>query len=226
MVYYFTTQCGNYTLLMGKDQQENEELIKYGLPEDVWFHVDDLSSAHVYLRQKPTDSKKLDDLDPDLVLQCASLVKANSIAGCKLSSTNVVYTRWKNLKKTSGMKDGQVGYHKQENVRRIKVEKNKAIVNALNKTKTEDPNPDLWQAQQDREKELAIEKKQAKKEYLEQERQKKKEKQAKEQEKREYHARMERGIQETIERTRLENLQLDDEDSENSSISEGSLMGF
>ena len=37
---------------MGKDKYENEDLIKYGLPEDVWFHVDDLSSAHVYLRQK------------------------------------------------------------------------------------------------------------------------------------------------------------------------------
>lgn len=29
---------------------EDEELIKWGWPEDVWFHVDKLSSAHVYLR--------------------------------------------------------------------------------------------------------------------------------------------------------------------------------
>lgn len=35
-----------------KDKYENEELIRFGLPEDVWFHVDALSSAHVYLRQK------------------------------------------------------------------------------------------------------------------------------------------------------------------------------
>lgn len=46
MVYYFTTRCGNYTIYMGKDKYENEDLIKYGLPEDCWFHVDDLSSAH------------------------------------------------------------------------------------------------------------------------------------------------------------------------------------
>ena len=26
------------------------DLIKYGIPEDIWFHVDDMSSAHVYLR--------------------------------------------------------------------------------------------------------------------------------------------------------------------------------
>ena len=27
-----------------------QDLIKYSLPHDVWFHVDALSSAHVYLR--------------------------------------------------------------------------------------------------------------------------------------------------------------------------------
>lgn len=37
-------------LYMGKDKYENEDLIRYGVPEDVWFHVDNLSSAHVYLR--------------------------------------------------------------------------------------------------------------------------------------------------------------------------------
>lgn len=37
-------------LYMGKDKHENEDLIRYGFPEDVWFHVDNLSSAHVYLR--------------------------------------------------------------------------------------------------------------------------------------------------------------------------------
>ena len=28
----------------------DEDLIKYAWPQDVWFHVDKLSSAHVYLR--------------------------------------------------------------------------------------------------------------------------------------------------------------------------------
>lgn len=67
---------------MGKDKYENEDLIKYGWPEDVWFHVDDLSSAHVYLRMKP--DMTLDSIGEDLLLDCASLVKANSIQGCKV----------------------------------------------------------------------------------------------------------------------------------------------
>jgi len=60
-------------LPLQKDKYENEELIRFGLPEDVWFHVDDLSSAHVYLRQKP--GQKLDDISSDLLLECSSLVK-------------------------------------------------------------------------------------------------------------------------------------------------------
>lgn len=141
---------------MGRDKYENEDLIKYGLPEDVWFHVDDLSSAHVYLRMKP--GMTLDDINDDLLLECASLVKANSIQGCKKNSVYVVYTRWKNLKKTSSMVDGQVGFHRPDNVRRMSVEKNNSIVNALNKTKTE-KYPDLYKEQQDRLREIHNEKK-------------------------------------------------------------------
>ena len=41
---------------MGRDKHENEDLIKWGWPEDVWFHVDKVSSAHVYLRLAPGQS--------------------------------------------------------------------------------------------------------------------------------------------------------------------------
>lgn len=82
MVFYFTSICGEYTIYMGKDKFENDELIKYGLPEDVWFHVDDLSSAHVYLRMKP--GMAMDNITDELLEQCSCLVKANSIAGCKV----------------------------------------------------------------------------------------------------------------------------------------------
>ena len=127
-----------------------------GLPEDVWFHVDDLSSAHVYLRMKP--GMTLDDISEDLLTDCSSLVKANSIAGCKKASVYVVYTRWKNLKKTSQMVDGQVGYHRPENVRRRSVEKNTTIVRQIEKTRVE-RHPDLYAEQQAREKEIQRQKK-------------------------------------------------------------------
>ena len=136
---------------MGKDKYENEDLIKYGWPEDVWFHVDDLSSAHVYLRMKP--GMTLTDIGDDLLLDCASLVKANSIQGCKKSSVYVIYTRWKNLKKTNDMVEGQVSYHRPDNVKRISVEKNNSIVRTLEKTKQE-LYPDLFAEQEQRLREI------------------------------------------------------------------------
>ncbi|EGR31345.1 coiled-coil domain protein [Ichthyophthirius multifiliis] len=51
MVFWFESSDG-HIIYMGKDKYENEDLIKYGWDEDIWFHVDDLSSAHVYLRLK------------------------------------------------------------------------------------------------------------------------------------------------------------------------------
>lgn len=183
MVFYFKSRCGEYTIYMGKDKYENEHLIKYGLPEDVWFHVDDLSSAHVYLRMKPGMS--LDDLnDTDVLIDCAALVKANSIQGCKKSSVYVVYTRWKNLKKTNDMVDGQVGFYRPENVRRMNIEKNNPIVRQIEKTR-EERYPDLAEEQQSRLREIQQQKKQEWKK-LAKEKQKQKEQAIKEKEARSY----------------------------------------
>lgn len=51
MVYYFSIPIGN-VVFMGKDKYENEKLIESCWDEDVWFHVEGNSSAHVYLRLK------------------------------------------------------------------------------------------------------------------------------------------------------------------------------
>ena len=96
---------------------------------------------------------KLDDISEDLLLDCSALVKANSIQGCKKNHVYVVYTRWKNLKKTGDMVDGQVGFHRPDNVRRTRVEKNNPVVRQIEKTKQE-LYPDLAQQQQDREREI------------------------------------------------------------------------
>ena len=57
----------------------DEDLIKYAWPQDVWFHVDKLSSAHVYLRMP--ESMTWDKIPEALLADCAQLVKANSIEG-------------------------------------------------------------------------------------------------------------------------------------------------
>ncbi|KAK2725141.1 coiled-coil domain-containing protein 25-like [Artemia franciscana] len=53
-----------------------------------------------------------------------------------MNNIDVVYTMWTNLKKTPGMEPGQVGFHKDKEVYKIRVEKRiNEIVNRLNKTK-------------------------------------------------------------------------------------------
>lgn len=37
MVFFFTPCDPSYVIYMGKDKFENEELIKYGLPTDLWY---------------------------------------------------------------------------------------------------------------------------------------------------------------------------------------------
>uniref|UniRef100_A0A1I7TSF3 Coiled-coil domain-containing protein 25 n=1 Tax=Caenorhabditis tropicalis TaxID=1561998 RepID=A0A1I7TSF3_9PELO len=136
MVIKFTSNSVNppAMIYMGVDKVENEDLIKYGWPEDVWFHVDKLSSAHVYLRLPPGMS--IDSIPAELLEDCCQLVKQNSIEGCKLNNVAIVYTMWSNLKKTGDMAVGQVGFHSHKQVKHTTVEKKiNEIVNRLEKTR-------------------------------------------------------------------------------------------
>ncbi|KAG9283081.1 coiled-coil domain-containing protein 25 [Astyanax mexicanus] len=159
MVFYFTSAVVSppYIIYMGKDKYENEDLIKYGWPEDIWFHVDKLSSAHVYLRM-PKGST-IEDIPKEVLIDCAQLVKNNSIQGCKMNNINVVYTPWSNLKKTGDMDVGQIGFYRQKEVKTVAVEKKiNEIVNRLEKTK-EERYPDLAAEKESRDREERNEKK-------------------------------------------------------------------
>ncbi|UPK89254.1 hypothetical protein LCI18_000189 [Fusarium solani-melongenae] len=178
MVYYFTSSVVDPPgfIYVGKDKFENEDLIKFGWDEDVWFHVDKLSSAHIYLRMK--EGQQWDALPEELVMDLAQLTKANSIEGNKKDNITVIYTPWSNLKKDGSMAVGQVGFKDQRKVRvstepcitttppplstdshpaqvkRVLVpQRENPIVNRLNKTKVEQK-PDFKQEKDDRLKEL------------------------------------------------------------------------
>ncbi|KAJ7648542.1 hypothetical protein B0H17DRAFT_1215547 [Mycena rosella] len=140
MVLFFTSTAisPSITLYMGRDKVENEDLIKYAHPGDVWFHVDKLSSAHVYLRLPEDASISWDAIPEALLNDCAQLVKANSIEGNKKDNLTIIYTPADNLKKTGDMAVGQVSFHSDKKVKRVHVpQRENAIVNRLNKTKSE-----------------------------------------------------------------------------------------
>ncbi len=154
MVYFFTIPEG-FVLYMGKDKYENEELIKYAWKEDVWFHVDDLSSAHVYLRLNE-EFVSFDKIPPAVVEKCAQLTKANSIEGSKKAQVDVIYTPASNLKKTISMEVGAVSYHNHKQVKKIEgVEKDRDMLKAIEKTQKESF-PDLAEALERHEEEKRI----------------------------------------------------------------------
>ncbi len=89
-------------------------------------------------------NQSIDDIPSVVLDDCAQLVKANSIEGNKINNVEIVYTPVSNLKKTANMDIGQIGFHKDKDVKTIKIEKRiNEIVNRLNKTEIERKKPDL-----------------------------------------------------------------------------------
>jgi len=168
MVFYFTSSIAGYTLFMGKDKHENEGLIAHGFDEDVWFHVDNFSSAHVYVRLAP-GMPSWDALPEALITECGQLVKANSIEGTKKASVVVIYTPWSNLKKDGSMDTGQVGFHNPQLVKRFVVgERDKDLLRTLGQTKRESF-PDLAEERRHRDREVQSALKQEAREKLKKE---------------------------------------------------------
>jgi predicted ribosome quality control (RQC) complex YloA/Tae2 family protein len=82
-----------YTIRVGETAQDNWNLIDESKQNDVWFHVDNVSSCHVVLTvgeiKKPHKS---------VINYCAALCKA----GSKLKNNKnvkIIYTEIKNIKK-------------------------------------------------------------------------------------------------------------------------------
>ena len=100
--------------------------------------MNDLSSAHVYLRLH--DGMTIKTIPPLVLADAAQLVKANSIVGNKKETgrVRIVYTPWSNLLKTKGMDDGQVAYVDPKACCYTEVlARDNAIVNRLMKTRVE-----------------------------------------------------------------------------------------
>ncbi|KAK6457737.1 uncharacterized protein RJT20DRAFT_125570 [Scheffersomyces xylosifermentans] len=188
MVYYFTAKVSSASselddfglgdesetttaiIYMGRDKVENDPLIKHSHPKNIWFHVDNYSSAHLYLqltKEELVSPKPFDKftIEENLLTQIAQLTKANSIKGNKLNNITVIYTPVENLHTDGSMDIGTVTFKNPKLVKRIKVvKKENAIVNKLNKTKTEISTEQFIEEQQQMAREVERERKAQEKE--------------------------------------------------------------
>ncbi|KAJ5159209.1 uncharacterized protein N7500_008860 [Penicillium coprophilum] len=146
MVFYFTSNVVQPSafIYVGKDKFERSVFPSptcdgFNCPNistHLQFHVDNLSSAHVYVRLR--EGETWDNIAQPLLEDCAQLTKANSIEGNKKDNITIIYTPWSNLKKDGSMAAGQVTFHNHKLVRKVYVkQRENPIVNRLNKTRIE-----------------------------------------------------------------------------------------
>jgi predicted ribosome quality control (RQC) complex YloA/Tae2 family protein len=81
-----------YDIYIGKNAKGNEEIIKISHPESLWFHINNISSAHVILESKG------DDIHKRFLIQIAKILLETK-NNCP-NNVNVVYTQVKNVKLT------------------------------------------------------------------------------------------------------------------------------
>jgi hypothetical protein len=133
MVIYVTSSDPRFIIYLGKDKYENESLIKYGFPIDVWFHVEGYSSAHVYLRLP--DGITINNIPSNILEECCQIVRDGSKEGRKQESVKICYTKWENLRKGKNMEIGEIGFKNDKEIHYINnVKKNKELLNKLKKT--------------------------------------------------------------------------------------------
>lgn len=101
------TAPGGYTILVGKNDRQNERLTHHtAAKDDIWFHAQKIPGSHVILF---TDGKELDEIEDSAVEFAASLAAHYSRAK-QSGKTAVDYTQRKNIKKPPASRPGKVIY--------------------------------------------------------------------------------------------------------------------
>ncbi|QLG72375.1 hypothetical protein HG535_0D00820 [Zygotorulaspora mrakii] len=143
MVYFYQSQpegsLRSYQVVTGKDKFENDLLIKWGYRElgYVWFHVDNYSSGHIYLKLF-ADEKSIADVPQEVVNDCLQLCKSESIQGNKMSHCTILCTPWHNLRKSKDFKPGEVSFKSLQRCQKLVCHgRDQKLLNRLAKTRVE-----------------------------------------------------------------------------------------
>jgi predicted ribosome quality control (RQC) complex YloA/Tae2 family protein len=86
------------TYVVGQNQHENHGLLDAAEPDDIWFHIDGISSAHVVARVPAGLSRKERG---KLIKQGAVLCKNNTHKVVSQKNTPIVYTSCRHVEKTT-----------------------------------------------------------------------------------------------------------------------------
>ena len=100
---YRIYEYNGYTIKVGKNNVENDLLVKSAHPSDMWFHTKNGRSSHLLLK---VEGKPLED---NIIVACAEICSYFS-ADRECDKTEVVYTEKRNVKKPPQSPLGFVTY--------------------------------------------------------------------------------------------------------------------
>ena len=91
---YFTSNDIVFEIIVGRNSKENWNLIDESEKEDLWFHIDNKPSCHVFI-SKPFEC---DTFPKDVIIRASVLCK-NYSKSRNDSKVKVIYTTIDNIKK-------------------------------------------------------------------------------------------------------------------------------
>jgi predicted ribosome quality control (RQC) complex YloA/Tae2 family protein len=96
---YFDKFGANVTYYIGKNSTDNFDAIDMSKnPDDIWFHITNISSAHVVMILPIIDNITT-KLYHTIVKRGALLCKENTKKVCSMGGVNITYTKIKNVEK-------------------------------------------------------------------------------------------------------------------------------
>jgi Predicted RNA-binding protein homologous to eukaryotic snRNP len=103
------------TFWIGKNAQNNWDIIDQADKNDIWFHLSDYPSAHVILRNSEKNLT-IKDISKQTLKECAIHCKLNSKMRNSNHDLSVIYTEIKNVKKAD-----KIGAVHTKNTKNIKI---------------------------------------------------------------------------------------------------------
>ena len=91
----FSNEECEWTIIIGKNKEENWQIIDESDPTDIWFHVRDIPSCHVILKTRSS----LSSISRDVLKYSALLCKINSKAKTEKKAI-IMYTPIEYVAKT------------------------------------------------------------------------------------------------------------------------------
>jgi predicted ribosome quality control (RQC) complex YloA/Tae2 family protein len=91
----FTYESNEYVIIIGKNKVDNFKIIDDAIHTDIWFHVSEMPSCHIILK----NDKKISEIPRQVIKHCAYLCKINSKAKT-LPTCDIVYTQISEVIKT------------------------------------------------------------------------------------------------------------------------------